>query len=339
MRHLPHSTYYRDRASEYDLCNDFPGDVILIDGLHAMQNHFRNNNVAIDIPVVRVMNTAHYIASYMFSTECSGDQMEYDVLAYDSFGRDKQLFRIAIIVLAAMLKRTEGFRARQCRNVILDNRDPDFEEGVSLYDRFLRSAEKHFAEEDFLIDTHAQIIRLQEENTKLTSENIQLKYTITTMEEKYQQFNIGTQNINYGTINNYYGFGQPSSSGAPHDNLSSSVSPESDSGSSSGAPDDSSENNSSSVSSECHSDISSSFIFTKKAKAEHKEPYIIQALQKSVQGRKDKTRAFVQELQEWQKEGYVDAHYNARVMYDELDKLTPLSFGYEVFKKYYNNTI
>lgn len=82
-----------------------------------------------------------------------------------------------------------------------------------------------------------------------------------------------------------------------------------------------------------------SIIFTKKAKQEHKEAYIIAALQKSVQGRNDKTRAFVQELQEWQEGGYVDAHYNARVMYDELDKLTPLAFGYEVFKKYYNNTI
>ena len=82
-----------------------------------------------------------------------------------------------------------------------------------------------------------------------------------------------------------------------------------------------------------------SIIFTKKAKKEGKEVFILQALQKSVQGRKDKTRAFVQELQEWQKNEYVDAHYNARVMYDELEKLIPLSFGYEVFKKYYNNTI
>lgn len=82
-----------------------------------------------------------------------------------------------------------------------------------------------------------------------------------------------------------------------------------------------------------------SIIFTKKAKTEHKEPVIIAALQKSVQGRKDKTRAFVQELHDWQNQAYVDAHYNARVMYDELGKLTPLSFGYEVFKKYYNNTI
>lgn len=82
-----------------------------------------------------------------------------------------------------------------------------------------------------------------------------------------------------------------------------------------------------------------SIIFTKKAKKEAKEAAIIAALQKSVQGRNDKTRAFVQELREWQKEGYVDAHYNAKVMYDELEKIIPLTFGYETFKKYYNNTI
>ena len=81
-----------------------------------------------------------------------------------------------------------------------------------------------------------------------------------------------------------------------------------------------------------------SIIFTKKAKKEAKEAAIIAALQKSVQGRNDKTRAFVDELHSWQKEGYVDAHYNAQVMYDELRKLLPISFGYEVFKKHYNNT-
>ena len=68
--------------------------------------------------------------------------------------------------------------------------------------------------------------------------------------------------------------------------------------------------------------IHDSFIFTKKARNERKIPVIIHALQNS-----------------WQNDGYVDAHYNARVMYDELEKLTPLTFGYEAFKKYYNNTI
>ena len=195
--------YYRDRLTEYELCQDFPADELFIYGLYSMQSHFDNNGVHITIPIVRVMNTAHYLAAYMFATTCSGDQLEYEVMASMSCGRDRQLAKVALIVLAAMLKRTDGFRARQCRNVILDNRDEDFEEGVTLYDRFLRSAEKHFAEEDFLIDTHAQIIQLQEENTRLTSENIKLKYTITTMEEKYQQFNIGTQNVNFGTINLY----------------------------------------------------------------------------------------------------------------------------------------
>jgi len=200
---VPHSTYYRDRHSERDLCHDFPGDEILIDGLHAMQLYFWNNNVSIDIPVVRVMNTAHFIAAYMFATSCSGDQMEYDALAYDSFCRDRQLMQVTIIVLAAMLQRTEGFRARQCRNVLLQDRSPDFDYGVTLYDRFLRSAEKRFAEEDFLIDTGAQIQRLQAENQQLITENTQLKYTITTMEQE-QQNKHQTIVYNYGTYNDIH---------------------------------------------------------------------------------------------------------------------------------------
>ena len=63
MRRQPHNPYYRDRLSEYELCNDFPGDEILIDGLHAMQSHFWNNNVAIDIPVVQVMNPASVLCA------------------------------------------------------------------------------------------------------------------------------------------------------------------------------------------------------------------------------------------------------------------------------------
>ena len=199
-----HSYYYRDRWSERDLCNDFPGDEILIDGLHAMQRHLWNNGVQLTIPVVRVMNTAHFIAAYMFATTCSGEQLEYDALADMSLGRDRQMFRVALIVLAAMLARTEGYRARQCRNLILDNRDPDFDEGVTLYDRFLQSAEKRFAEEDFLIDTHEQIQRLTAQNEQLIAENTELKIKYHVMEEKYQQVNIGTQNNNCTQIENQY---------------------------------------------------------------------------------------------------------------------------------------
>ena len=79
---LTHSDYYRDRSSESELCYDFPGDDIFIDGLHAMQMHFWSNNRNIDIPVVRVMNAAHFIAAYMLQTSCSGDQWEYDTLVY-----------------------------------------------------------------------------------------------------------------------------------------------------------------------------------------------------------------------------------------------------------------
>ena len=238
--HLLRREYYRDRLTEDELCQDFPGDEILIDGLYSMQAYFDNNGVNITIPVVRVMNTVHFLAAYMFSTECSGDPMEYEVMASMSCGRDKQLAIVSMIVLAALLKRTEGFRAQQCRNLILDNRPPDFEEGVTLYDRFLHSAEKRFAEEDFLIDTHAQIQQLQAENTRLTSENIKLKYTITTMENQqnnqynYQYHNCVIYNApvyNTSTANNYYQQPAPVAEVVPSE-PSSSISPESNSGNS-----------------------------------------------------------------------------------------------------------
>ena len=95
------------------------------------------------------------------------------------------------------------------------------------------------------------------------------------------------------------------------------------------------ENSSSAATNE--SQIPDSIIFTKKAKKEGKQAEIIHALKQSVNGRNDKTRAFVDELKEWQKENYIDQHYNARVMYDELEKLTPLAFSYDTFRKYYNN--
>ena len=314
MRGLSHIDYFNDRQSEYELCRDFPGDEILIDGLHAMQCHFNNNGIYIDIPVVRVMNTAHYLAAYMFATTCSGDQMEYDALADMSLGRDKQMFRVAMIVLAAMLARTEGFRARNCRNLILDNRDPDFDEGVTLYDRFLRSAEKRFNEEDFLIDTQQLITQLHEKDQLITQQAstiLQLQYTISTMNQQNNQYNITYNGPVYNapvtnTTNNYYPAPSPDQAkDIPTDEV---------------AP------------------IPDSIIFTKKAKAEGKQSAILQALQKSVEGRRDKTRAFVQELQTWQHDDYVDRHFNAQVMYAELNKMIPLSFGYDVFKRYYNNS-
>ena len=82
-----------------------------------------------------------------------------------------------------------------------------------------------------------------------------------------------------------------------------------------------------------------SILFTKKARKEAKETAFIAALQKSTQGRRDKSRALVFELHAWQDEGYIDAHYNARVMYDELEKLMPMPFGYNAFRKHYYITL
>ena len=197
--HIDHDPYYRDRLTVRDLCYDFPEDEMYIDGLHAMQSHFYTHNVPVEIPIVRVMNAAHFLHAYVFQTTCSGDQMEYDALAYGSVGHDKKVMLVTLIVLAAMLKRTEGFRARQCRDVLLEDRSEDFYDGVSLYDQFLSSSEKHFAEEDFLLDTHNQIAQ-QEEIARLISENIQLKKSLTKMENQQNiQFK---QDNNQGTIYN-----------------------------------------------------------------------------------------------------------------------------------------
>ena len=206
---IEHGDYYRDRWSEEELRSDFPGDEILIEGLHAMQVHFYHNNVSIEIPVVKVMNAAHYLAAYMFQTTCSGDRLEYDTLAYCSVGHDKNLMAIAMVVLVAMLRRTEGFRANQCRNLILEDRNEDFYEGVTLYEQFLDSAEERFAEEDFLIDLPAVMEQMKEKDEIIYQQAHQiqqLQYTITTMEEKLNntQINIGQQIIIGQQTNTYY---------------------------------------------------------------------------------------------------------------------------------------
>ena len=81
-----------------------------------------------------------------------------------------------------------------------------------------------------------------------------------------------------------------------------------------------------------------SIIFTKKAKKEGQIPTIIKAFKTVLASRKDKSRALAQEVKIWQDEEYIDAHYNAQVMYDEIAKIVPLPFGYEAFKQHYNNT-
>ncbi len=79
-----------------------------------------------------------------------------------------------------------------------------------------------------------------------------------------------------------------------------------------------------------------SCVFTQKARQEQKEADITAALQRSLSGRNDKARALVEEVRQWQKDGYLDPNYNARVMYDELNKIITLPFTYPGFRKYYN---
>ena len=203
--HLSHLPYYQDRRSVADLCYDYPADETLIDGLHSMQCYLWNCGQNIDIPVLRVMNTAHYMASYMFHTECSGDQAEYDVMAYMSMGHDRTLTAITLITLAAMLERTEGLRARHCRSILLENRSEDFYEGVSLYQRFLHSADRRFEEQDFMTDVMAELTDLKILAQQLTNDKLQLQKQIKTMENQQNiQYNIGTQNNYYAPVTNNY---------------------------------------------------------------------------------------------------------------------------------------
>lgn len=205
---LSHLPYYQDRRSTADLCYDYPVDEALIEGLHGMQCYLWNNGQNIDIPVLRVMNTAHYMASYMFHTECSGDQAEYDVMAYMSMGHDRTLTAITLITLAAMLERTEGLRARHCRSILLENRNEDFYEGVSLYQRFLHSADRRFEEQDFMTDVMAELTDLKILAQQLTNDKLQLQKQIKTMEnQQYNQYNAPIYNgctFNNTTNNNYY---------------------------------------------------------------------------------------------------------------------------------------
>ena len=157
MRRIPRYDIYTDRRSERDLCHDFPADESIIHGLHLMQAYLWARGATIDIPVVRVMNTAHYLATYMLSTPCT-DRTEYDMRVYCDLGCDRQLAPIAIIALAAMLQRIDNPRAKTCRSALLEDRSEDFYEGLSMYEQWLAAVcdrdgkSEHYSDEDFQID-------------------------------------------------------------------------------------------------------------------------------------------------------------------------------------------
>lgn len=201
MRRIPHDSVYTDRLSERALCYDFPADKAFIDGLYAMQSYFVARGCNIDIPVLRVMNTVHWLVAYLYATSCSGEQLEYDALTYNSVGRDKQLMYVSLIVLIAMLNRTEGARAKACRSMMLENRPEDFYEGVSLYEQWLEGGLEHYTDEDFQIDLMDEVNLLKQENQRLTYENQQLKTRINMKEDENRHV---TNVYNYGTYNDIH---------------------------------------------------------------------------------------------------------------------------------------
>lgn len=208
MRRIPHDSVYTDRLSERALCYDFPADKAFIDGLHAMQSYFVARGSNIEIPVVRVMNTVHWLVAYLYATSCSGEQLEYDAMTYNSVGRDKQLMYVSLIVLIAMLNRTDGARAKACRSMMLENRPEDFYEGVSLYEQWLDGGLEHYTDEDFQIDLMDELNLLKQENQRLTYENKQLKKQYRDMENQYNQFNQYNAPVYQGcTITNHF-YGQ-----------------------------------------------------------------------------------------------------------------------------------
>lgn len=220
--HIRNSALYRDRLTENELISDYPADEPLIGGLHALQAYFVAQGQYIDIPVVRVMNTAHFLACYMFSIPCM-DRNEYDVILYEYVGCDKQLALITLVVLAAMLRRTDAPRARTCRSVLLDDRSEDLYEGISLYEKFVNDTQQTFPTEAFDTDIMSEVISLRNQNNELKQEVLTLQSTLDTMKKEQPQiinnFNIAgnyiaEQNIDIhdNTHCSIYATGEPAQS-------------------------------------------------------------------------------------------------------------------------------
>lgn len=198
------SDIYRERLTERDLVRDFPADESFINALHRMQAYFYAQKSTYDIPVVRVMNNAHFVLNYMMNLDCT-DQMEYDTIVYRNSGKDKQLAMITTITLIAMLEYTESARARTCRSVMTEDRSEEFYEGLSLYKKWLENPTDHFSEEDFHIDLMDEINALRVQNAQLTYEYNQLQKQYRIMENQYNQQNNNCTVYNAPvTINNNY---------------------------------------------------------------------------------------------------------------------------------------
>ena len=179
-------------------------------------------------------------------------------------------------------------------------------EGGELYDNMRCAARQ----QDICLTTTNYGEIPPDPNEEIKAENVELRYQVDqlshelqTMSKQGEQFTIGTQNNYYApvTIKNYGDKSVCDTAEDSHDSVSVV-----------------------------------SNLFTEKAKLENRINEIIQALEQSMDGRKDKAQALVEEVKKCQKNGYIDSHFNARVMYDKLNLLISMPFQYPGFRKYYN---
>ena len=272
-------------------------------------------NRCVQMPCRQIVQTSMQVASLMLRDEdVERNKAAYFCLINRQMNGSVQERMMVLIVTAALLGLLDSPHARRCRNTLRDDVCEEFDEYLSLYEHFLASGDTRFTEEDFLIDTHTQIQQLTAQNEQLTYENQQLKNDLRKMEKEkktYIGYNVEHMTINMsgGTLVQHADLVQASGE-VKVQTAEQTETPKEEN---------------------MHSSL-----FTKKALSEGKTPEIIRSLQQSLSGRQDKARALVEEIRHWQREGYMDAHFNARVMYDELDKILNLPFQYGGFRKYYN---
>ena len=167
--------YYQARSTEAALCEAFPVDEILIRGLRALQVHLQGKGFDIHIPRLNVMNAAHRIAAYLFVSDHTAGQIELDAMVYGLARYDRYQALFIQMVLAAILNRTDGARARMYQSIILDDRCEEFNEGVSLYEQFLEHTEKHFCEDDFLIDVAEMVLAIRQQQEQIQQKDEELQ--------------------------------------------------------------------------------------------------------------------------------------------------------------------
>ena len=143
------------------------------------------HNRWVEMPCRQIVRTSIQVAAQMLSDEAVEHNRDaYLCLINRLMDGSQQERMMVLIVTIALLGRLDSPHARRCRNTLHVDACEDFEEYLSLYEQFLKSSDTRFAEEDFLIDTHTAISRLQTEKQHLITENEQLKKTIHTMSKE-----------------------------------------------------------------------------------------------------------------------------------------------------------